>query len=675
MSSRFRSIRNPKVYVAFVIAFLLVLFFYPMKLRFKYEYQRGRPWMYETLISPIDFPILKTEAELLEEVNEAAQHVLPVFRYDQGIARDQMKNLNRWMDSTRLDASWINAINQAVGHIYDRGVIPSLDLEMDYPTIVVLRDRSFTEVPYAEVYNEKTVPMFLRFALADLHNTDQVDSLISELSSQRLIQSNLIYDQKRTDQLHKEAVNYISPTKGICYIGQLIVTEGETVTPQIEQLLDSYKAEYEQSIGYSGERWVLWVGHSAILLIILFLLFIAMFYAEKDMFQNRNNVHFILLLFVLSFLATIFALERTIYTPYLIPYTVFALYLVSFYPAGFAFRIYSILILPLLILPAQGLELYVANLLSGAIGILCFRHFNGGWLQFLNATFAVLGLIVSYLSFRLIMEGSLDTVSYEIILFSVLNGFLIVAAYPVVYLFEKIFGFISDATLKELTNTNSKLLLELSRKAPGTFQHCLQVANLSEAAVRQIGGNVFLVRAGALYHDIGKINNPQCFIENQASNIQYHANLTPMESAKQIIRHVDDGMEIARKYKLPKEVTMFIQTHHAKTLTAYFYNTYCNQGGDPENKAAFMYHGELPKTREQVIVLMADAVEAASRSLKDYSLESISQLVEKIIGERLSDTQLLDANISIRDINTVKAIFIQQLSQIYHARISYPERK
>ena len=517
--------------------------------------------------------------------------------------------------------------------------------------------------------------MFLRFALADLHSTDQVDSLISELSSQRLIQSNLIYDQKRTDQLHKEAVNYISPTKGICYIGQLIVTEGETVTPQIEQLLDSYKAEYEQSIGYSGERWVLWVGHSAILLIILFLLFIAMFYAEKDMFQNRNNVHFILLLFVLSFLATIFALERTIYTPYLIPYTVFALYLVSFYPAGFAFRIYSILILPLLILPAQGLELYVANLLSGAIGILCFRHFNGGWLQFLNATFAVLGLIVSYLSFRLIMEGSLDTVSYEIILFSVLNGFLIVAAYPVVYLFEKIFGFISDATLKELTNTNSKLLLELSRKAPGTFQHCLQVANLSEAAVRQIGGNVFLVRAGALYHDIGKINNPQCFIENQASNIQFHANLTPMESAKQIIRHVDDGMEIARKYKLPKEVTMFIQTHHAKTLTAYFYNTYCNQGGDPENKAAFMYHGELPKTREQVIVLMADAVEAASRSLKDYSLESISQLVEKIIGERLSDTQLLDANISIRDINTVKAIFIQQLSQIYHARISYPERK
>lgn len=675
MSTRFKSIKNPKVYVAFAIAFLLVLFFYPMELRFKYDYQRGRPWMYETLIAPIDFPILKTEAEILEEVDAAAEQLLPVFRYDREIVLDQMKKLNLWMDSLSLDGKCIEIMNQAVGHIYDKGVLPPLNNESDYPMIVMLRDRNLSEVPCAEVYNEKTVPMYLRFSLSDQVDPMLADSLVNALVDHKLMQANLVYDQKRTELLHKEAIDYISPTKGMCYTGQLIVTEGETVTPQIEQLLDSYKAEYEQSIGLSGERWVLWIGHSAILLILLFLLFLVMFYAEKDMFQQRNNLHFILLLFCISFLVTIFAVGRNPYTPYLIPYTVFALYLVSFYPAGFAFRTYSILILPLLILPAQGLELYVANLLSGAIGILCFRHFNGGWLQFLNATFAVLGLVVCYLAFRLTIEGTLDTVSYEIILFCILNGFLIVAAYPLVYLFEKIFSFVSDATLKELTNTNSKLLLELSRKAPGTFQHCLQVANLSEAAVREIGGNVFLVRAGALYHDVGKMNNPQCFIENQASNINYHANLTPMESAAQIIRHVDDGMEIARKYKLPKEVTDFILTHHAQTLTAYFYNTYCNQGGDPENKEAFMYHGQLPRTREQVIVLMADAVEAASRSLKDYSYESVSALVDKIIGVRLSDSQLLEANISIRDITTVKTIFKQQLAQIYHARISYPERK
>ena len=675
MSSRFNSIRNPKVYIAFVLAFLVVLFFYPMELRFKYEYQRGRPWMYETLIAPIDFPILKTDAELLEEINEAADRVLPVFRYDRAIVLEQMKALNVWMDSLQLADQWIDTLNQTVGRIYDKGLLPYFEDASEYPMIVMLRDRNITELPYAEVYNERTLPLYLRFALSDAENHPQADSVVDAIIRNKLVQPNLVYDEKRTDQMHKEAIDYVSPTKGMYYTGQLIVTEGETVTPQIEQLLDSYKAEYEQSIGMSAESWVLWIGHSAILLIILFLLFMAMFYAERDVFGNRNNVHFILLLFVLSFLVTIFMDGDSPFLMYLTPYAVFALYLVSFYPAGFAFRIYSIILLPLLILPTLGLELYVANLLAGAIGILCFAHFNRGWLQFLNATFSVLGLVLSYLSFRLITEGTLSTVNFEIVLFSVLNGFLIVSAYPLVYLFEKIFSFVSEASLKELTNTNSKLLLELARKAPGTFQHSLQVANLSEAAVREIGGNVLVVRAGALYHDIGKINNPQCFIENQAVGINYHANLTPMESAMQIIQHVDDGLEIARKHKLPKEVTDFIETHHAKSLTAYFYNTYCNNGGDPENKEPFMYHGQYPTTREQVIVMMADAVEAASRSLKDYSYESISKLVDGIIGTRLEGNQLLEANISMRDVHLVKEVFKQQLAQIYHARISYPDRK
>lgn len=675
MSNRFKSIRNPKVYVAFLVAFLLVLFFYPMELRFKYEYQRGRPWMYETLIAPIDFPILKTDAELWEEVNAAADRVLPVFRYDRAIVLEQMKALNVWMDSLHLSNHWVDTLNQTVGRIYDKGILPHFEDDSDYPMIVLLRDRDLQELPSSEVYNERTVPMYLRFALSEEGNDPMADSLVTAIVQRQLLAPNLVYDEKRTDQLHREAIDYISPTKGMYYTGQLIVTEGETVTPQIEQLLDSYKAEYEESIGLSAPTWVLWIGHSAILLIILFLLFMAMFYAERDVFSRRSNVHFILLLFVLSFLVTIFMDGDSPILMYMVPYAVFALYLVSFYPAGFAFRIYSIILLPLLILPTHGLELYVANLLAGSIGILCFAHFNGGWLQFLNAMLSVLGLVLSYLAFRLITEGSLDTVSYEIILFSVLNGFLIVAAYPLVYLFEKIFAFVSDATLKELTNTNGKLLLELSRKAPGTFQHSLQVANLSEAAVREIGGNVLVVRAGALYHDIGKINNPQCFIENQATGINYHENLTPMESAMQIIQHVDDGLEIAKKHKLPREVTDFIQTHHAKSLTAYFYNTYCNNGGDPENREPFMYHGQYPTTREQVIVMMADAVEAASRSLKDYSYESISKLVDGLIDARLSGNQLLEANISMRDVHLVKDVFKQQLAQIYHARISYPDRK
>jgi putative nucleotidyltransferase with HDIG domain len=242
-------------------------------------------------------------------------------------------------------------------------------------------------------------------------------------------------------------------------------------------------------------------------------------------------------------------------------------------------------------------------------------------------------------------------------------------------LFERIFSLVSQSRLLELSDTNNKLLRELATKAPGTFQHSLQVSNLASDAAAQIGADMMLARVGALYHDIGKMRNPQCFVENRAAGVDYHKGLSPMESAKQIIRHVDDGVEIAKKNRLPEIVIDFIRTHHAQSLTFYFYAEYCNNGGDPENIAPFKYNGVLPKTKEQVIVLMADAVEAASRSLKDYSAQSISDLVENIIGKRLSDSQLADADISIREISVVKQMFKSRLEQVYHERIAYPEIK
>ena len=332
------------------------------------------------------------------------------------------------------------------------------------------------------------------------------------------------------------------------------------------------------------------------------------------------------------------------------------------------------MILPLLIIDENGMKLFWLNLFAGWIAIISFKFLNRGWLQFMNALMIYIAMIVVEIAFRLVeSEGMAGFDITALYLF--LNALFIVATYPLVYLLEKIFMLVSISTLRDLSDTNSPLLQELAKKAPGTFQHSLQVANLAERAVAAIHGNATLVKVGALYHDVGKMNNPQCFIENEAPGIHYHATLSPIESAQMIIKHVPDGAELAKKYHLPQMVIDFITSHHGQSQTLYFYNKYCNDGGDPSQIDKFTYKGTLPTTCEQVTVMMADAVEAASRSLKDYSKESISELVDRILSQRISDSQLAMADISIREINIIKDVFKKHLGEIYHARIVYPKKE
>ena len=333
------------------------------------------------------------------------------------------------------------------------------------------------------------------------------------------------------------------------------------------------------------------------------------------------------------------------------------------------------MLLPLLVLVDNGEALFFINLVGGIIAIVSSRHFSKGWLLFVNSVFIFAGMFVTYIAFVLSSDGSIGLIDIKPVSLLLLNSLLVVAAHPFVFVFERIFSLVSKSKLQDLADPNNKLLRKLTETAPGTFQHSLQVANLASEAARAIGADATLTRAGAMYHDIGKMQNPQCFIENAAPGMNYHKSLTPLESAQQIIQHVDDGLEIAKKYKLPKPVMDFIVTHHAQSLTTFFYNTYCNNGGNPDDIDLFRYHGELPTTKEQVIVLMADALEAASRTLQDYSEESISKLVENIIGQRLSDSQLVNADISIREIEVVKQMFKEHIEQFYHSRIAYPELK
>lgn len=667
-------LKDKSIYITMVIVLVIMVLLYPSEGRFKYEYHKGRPWMYETLVAPMDFPILKSQAELLKEKNEAAELFVPYYVYNNDILLNVMQTADGLNRDSLISNKDLATLKVVLSEIYTAGIIKRDEQLVNNDKnnyIIVQKDKRAEEVPRASVYNIRQAVEKLQSKIAQIATDSITIAGISKIKPESLIQANLIYDQQSTELVHKNAIDYISPTKGIVYTGQLIVSEGEIITAYIEQVLDSYKAEYELSMGYSGSNISLVAGHALIILAILFLVFASIYTINIQILREKKRFNFIIFLILLTYIITVVVRDAGPEYLFMVPFAVFALYMMAFFPAKVVLPIYMISLLPLLIIAENGIELYILNLFAGAVTLLSFVYLYRGWLQFLNSLLLLGAMFIVFIAFRLLESGK-PVYDYIYVVYLFLNSMFIVAAYPLVFLLEKIFGLVSVSTLKDLSDTNNTLLQELARKAPGTFQHCLQVANLSERAVNAIHGNARLVKVGAMYHDIGKLVNPQCFIENQAPGIDYHKNLSPQESAQLIIKHVSDGVELAKKFKLPKIITAFITSHHGRSVTGYFYSKYCLDGGDPNNKEPFTYNGTLPTTKEQVVVMMADAVEAASRSLKDYSAESISNLVDKITAARISESQLIEADISLKEINTVKEVFKKHLKEIYHSRIEYP---
>ncbi|MBQ1929617.1 MAG: HDIG domain-containing protein [Bacteroidales bacterium] len=673
-------LKRKSLYIGLAIAYIIMMFVFPNETKFKYEYQRGRPWMYETLIAPIDFPILKTEAEIRAEQEELASVVVPYYVYDNSIYTTAISDFAKMQTVQDLPRGVEKIIENSINKIYKNGILP----DEKYATIksasaseyiVIQKNRRATEELLGSIYTVEKSIKYIKSELLAQYPLLNADSILMKIQINNYLVPNLVIDKVSTEAMHKEAVNYISPSKGMIYAGQLIVTEGETITAEIEQLLNSYKAEYELSLGSNGDIFQLFFAHAIITLIVLSLLFFNIYFVNVEVLKQLNKFSFFLVVALMNFCITVFARGIDPKLLYMVPYAVFALYMISFSSSRMAFPLYIVALIPLLIITEHGIELFVMNAFAGGVALVAFSFLNRGWHQFLNALIIFISLLLVYVAFRLLENINIEALDYNILLYLFLNALFVVAAYPLVFLLEKIFGLVSGSTLKDLADTNNTLLQELARKAPGTFQHSLQVANLAARAVTAIGGDYLLVRVGAMYHDIGKISNPQCFIENAAPGVNYHAGLSPMESAQEIIKHVEDGVEIAKKHNLPQIVIDFITSHHAKSQTMYFYNQYCNQGGDPEKIDEFTYNGTYPTSKEQVVVMMADAVEAASRSLKDYSAESISNLVDSITKQRLTeDSQLVQADISIKDINIVRAVFKKHLQEIYHARIAYPKR-
>lgn len=670
-------LKKRSVYVSLILAFVIMMIFFPKEGKFPYEYHKGRSWMYGTLVAPMDFPILKTDAELYAERDKAVSKVIPYYIHNETIGKLQQDALAHIQVRHSIPADLEKEISGALEDVYSKGILPDnyegAQKRSDY--VMVQKNRRASEQLLQDLYTTSSAREYIKGSI--LLNLPQynADSLFAVYGLASLLQPNLEYSQQNTELLHREAMDYISPTKGMVYAGQLIVSNGEIITAEIEQLLDSYKAEHEFSYGYTGNLWQLYFAHAIVCIVVLLLVYATIYFVNFNILEESNRFNFILLVVLMSFLATVIARRFGQQYMFMVPYAVFALYMMAFFRNRLVFPIYMISLLPLLVISENGVELYMLNVVAGGVALVSFSFLYRGWLQFINSLLIFIGMFILHLAFRMMEGGVFEVANYRLVAIIFCNAFMVVAAYPLVSLLEKIFSLVSVATLKDLSDTNNRLLQELARKAPGTFQHSLQVANMAERAVAAIGGNSRLVKVGAMYHDIGKIANPQGFIENQAPGVQYHKDFSPQESAKIIIKHVADGVELAKKHRLPQVVIDFITSHHGKSQTAYFYTQYCNNGGDPANIDDFTYQGTLPTEKEQVVVMMADAVEAASRTLKDYSEESISKLVDAITSQRLSDSQLVEAKISIKEINQVRAVFKQHLKEIYHARIAYPPKK
>lgn len=671
---------NYRVLIPLVVLFLVLTLIFPRTAKFSYDYRKGSPWSHETLLAQFDFPILKTDEQIREEKSRSKSVVIPYYRYRQDIV-DNCRKAAEGIDMGGY--SYLRPLIVAsMDGIYSNGVVPDEGVKLDGhsdPSGAVLyiqKDKRAGKKPVSEVFKESEAKNRLLSDIAAKYPRINADSVLRSAGIYDFIVPNLEYDPKTTELVRSESSNQVSTTQGFVSAGQLIVSEGEIVTAEIAQMLDSYKVEYENSMGYGGPRILFWLGNAFIAFALVLLFFLMIYFLNRRLFMDHRKFWYLIFIFII---ASVLALIINKFAPrclYMVPFTLTALYLEAFFKNKVIFPICCVSFLPLLVFAENGVVLFVMFLLASIVAVFTFRFFNQGWQQFIMSGIVFVSILVTYFGFRMIDMVNDDP--YMAVLYMFIGSMLIVAGYPLIYLFERMFNLVSSSRLRELCDTNNKLLRELEHKAPGTFQHSLQVMNMCDAAARAIDANVLLVRAGALYHDIGKMKNPLCFIENESMSpggVHYHEHLSPKESARAIIKHVSDGLELAAENRLPDVVQDFILTHHGTSNTSYFYNKYLNEGGDPNDVSDFFYKGRKPQTKEQIILMICDTLEAASRTLKDNSAATFSVFVENIVASKMKIGQFDQADISIKDLNTVKETLKAYLSQIYHERVVYPQRK
>ncbi len=689
-------VRNLKeIYIVslFIITTLIILMLFPGEGRFRFEFQKGTPWMHDELIAPFDFPIYKFDEEVSTERDSILKEFKPYFLINPEIVTQQLTRLdevfeNQWEaypgsaggDTSRKEV-YHDLAGDIIRFVHSKGIISNEDVlqrvDNTNLTIVIIEEQVAEERDYNEVFTQKNAYEYVLGRLESYADSLYMDSDINffkSLNINEFLVPNLFYDEETSNSVKAELINQLSLTRGMVQSGQRIISRGELVTPDKFQELESIRKEYEKNLGIQGWFNFIFLGKAILVIILMVLLYLFLFNFKRKVLQSTRETAFILLLILILVAVSSFTLRTDVLSLYFLPFALVPIMIRTFFDSRLAQFIHIIVILIVGFWAPNSFEFIFLNLIVGIVAIFSLTNSYRRGILFLTAVLIIATYSTVYLAFSLIQEGNLSTIQSKTFLWFAGNGLLILTSYPLIFVFEKGFKFLSDSTLIELSDTNQPLLRELAEKAPGTFQHSLQVANLAEEAIYQIGGNALLIRTGALYHDIGKMENPMYFIENQLTDENPHDKISFEESAKIIIDHVTQGVEKARKHRLPEAIIDFITTHHGTSVVQYFYKSSLKEYPDDGSRMEkFSYSGPKPFSRETAVLMMADSVEASSRSLKTKDEESLRNLVSQIIDYQIKEGQFDDADITFRDIHRIKGIFLKKLLNIYHVRIEYPE--
>ncbi|WP_243472184.1 HD family phosphohydrolase [Winogradskyella sp. MH6] len=660
----------------FLLTTLFIVYLFPKTGKFRYSFEKGKPWQSESLLAPFNFAIQKTQAEIEEEQLEIENNAPVYFDIDLEIPKNIKLNYitkfnEVFNDSTTAKKALFKQGTDIIETLYENGILDTdYPYSKDKPVVLVASNKVEKRLEYQNLVEEKQLTNRLENYLEKSISSENKNRMISLFFD--IVKPNVTLNETLTKTTLEEELSQISLTRGSIDKDQLIISKGQVVEDEEYNILKSLKSEYESQVWNTANyNWVL-VAYTLLVALALLMLLLFLQKYRLEVFQNNTKVTFIFFNIALMILLTTLVINYNSQYIYVVPLCILPLVLKAFFDARLGLFSHVLTVLLLGFIVPNSYEYMFLQIIAGIVTILTVSELYKRANLFISVGQITLIYIIAYFAFFVIHEGQITTLKWDTFGLFILCGLATLFVQPLIYIYEKIFGLVSDVSLLELSDTNTKLLKELSNKAPGTFHHSLNVANLAEASANEIGANAMLVRVGALYHDIGKMKNPTYFTENQSNGINPHDELSSRESAAVIVDHVLNGIEIAKKYNLPDRVIDFIRTHHGTSVVYYFY-----MKEKAENNAVkiedFSYPGPKPFSKETAILMMCDSVEAASKSLKEPTTTKINDFVENIINKQMESGQFLNANITFKEIQSIKKVLKHKLANIYHLRIEYPE--
>jgi len=662
----------------FLSTVFLIVYFFPKGSQFKYNIVKNKPWQYNNLYAPFDFPIYKLESELKRERSKVIKNTFPVFDYDQEIVdryKDQLDETLRSNIPETVSAVASQKIKKfaktTLESIYRQGIRVDTDRYDEDRIILLKKGNTVRQDLLSNVYKESELKAVLENKIENSQLSDFESSLLNTFFE--LLEVNVNLNEKLTKQRFQQKLNQISPTRGVVKKGSKIIGKGEIIEGEKYKKLLSLKREYQSQNWEESSFYVVVCGYTMLVALALLMMLFFIKQYRPEIYDNQNKLTFVFFNILFMVFLTLLVMRLETNYIYIVPLCVLPLTLKAFFDARLGLFTHVITVLILGFIVPNSYEYMFLQIIAGIVTILTVSELYKRANLFISVAQITFVYMFSYLAFNMIQEGSVLNINYENLLLFLLGGIGLLFVQPLIYTYEKLFGLVSDLSLLELSDTNTKLLKKLADIAPGTFHHSLNVANLAESAANEIKANSLLVRVGALYHDIGKMKNTLYFSENQTTDATPHNELPAKESANIIISHRKDGIEMAKRYKLPDRIIDFIRTHHGTTLVYFFYSKEKEKTTESVDESDFRYPGPKPFSKETAILMMCDSVEAASKSLKQPSATSIDEFVEKIINKQIEEDQFINANITFREIQQIKSIIKSKLKNIYHLRVEYPE--